>query len=73
MEGSEKNHKDITRRLDVVIGLLLDLLSKGGKKVEGDQMFRLRQLGLTNPEIGAMFGKNADQVKKQVYWVGKKK
>lgn len=66
-EDKQDNYGDVVRRLDVIIGLLSDLLAKGKKVAEEDQMLRLRELGLKNPEIASLFGKDSDRVKKQIY------
>jgi hypothetical protein len=63
---------DTSKKLDVVIGLLLDIQSlfqnqSSSQIPEKYKMARLKQLGLENSEIGKMFGKSGDEVAKQLY------
>ncbi len=62
-----KYQEAVVHRLNAIIGLLLDLVNKGEERGEGKQMLRLKRFGLENPEIGEIFGKSAEQVKKQIY------
>ncbi len=75
----EKDNKETTKRLNIVIILLfelIDLLKKrlGNKELsETAKMGKLRQFGLNNKEIGILFGKGGKEVAKQIYELKRKK
>jgi hypothetical protein len=68
-----KHHIEITQRLDVIIGLLLDLINKREIKTEGDQIYRLINLGLDIEGIANIIGKSKDKISKQIYRLKSKK
>jgi hypothetical protein len=68
-----KQHIEITHRLDVIIGLLLDLINKREFKTEGDQIYRLKHLGLNIEGIANIIGKSKDKISKQIYRLKSKK
>jgi len=70
MVGDE--NKEIIKRLNVITGLLLDLINLLYEKYqckipEKYKMARLKQLGLENEEISLLFNISKKQVSKQVY------
>lgn len=74
----EKDNREIVKRLNVIIGLLLklaDLLNKqaGNKVVEKLRMAELKQFGLEPKEIGLFFGKSGIKVTKQIYETKRKR
>ncbi len=68
-----KHQVEIVQRLNVVIGLLLDLVNKKEVKTEGDQIYRLKQLGLNIEGIASIIGKSKDKISKQIYRLKSKK
>ncbi|PJA02564.1 hypothetical protein COX73_00060 [bacterium (Candidatus Gribaldobacteria) CG_4_10_14_0_2_um_filter_36_18] len=68
----EDKNKEIIKRLNVITGLLIDLVDLLSKKYEIEipekfRMARMKKLGLENEEIALLFGKSKKQVSKQVY------
>jgi|GEM_PF-3557942 len=72
-EETSKHNIEILHRLDVIIGLLIDLINKNEFKNEGDQICRLKQLGLDIKGIANIIGKSNDKISKQVYKLKSKK
>lgn len=64
--------KKIIKRLEVITGLLIDLIDLLAQKYEiiipeKSRMARLKQLGLENQEIALLFNKSKSAVSKQIY------
>lgn len=68
-----KYHNEILCRLDAIIGLLFDLVNKGETKTEGDQIYKLKKLGLDINGIARIMGKSKEKISKQIYRVKSKK
>lgn len=79
--NKNENMQGIIRRLDVIIGLLLDFnnLLSAKYEIEAPEKFkmaRLKKLGLENQEIALLFNTSKRRVSKQIYETkrsGKKK
>lgn len=74
----ENNNTDNVRRLDVIIGLLLDLIklqSDANKISSSDtqRIARVKQLGLGNDEIATIFGRKSSEIAKLAYEAKRKK
>jgi len=73
----DKINEETTKRLDIIISLLLDLLDllslkKGEKTSPIIRMNKLKQLGFDNREIGNIFGKSGEAVSKLLYEIKRK-
>lgn len=63
----------IIRRLDVIIGLLLDFIKRGDKTLsDRDKIDALYKRDFEVGEIGIILGKNSTKISKQLYFVKKK-
>jgi len=79
--NTNKNMQSIIKRLNVIIGLLLDFNNLLSAKYEIEapekfEMARLKKLGLENQEIALLFNTSKSRVSKQIYETkrsGKKK
>jgi hypothetical protein len=69
----EKELKKINAKLNVLIGILIDMKSENNKVPEKDVFRRLSDLGMENVDIGKIFGKTSEQVSKQLYETKRKK
>ena len=68
-----KNYNEIINRLDVLIGLLFDLVNKGETRKEGEQIYKLKRLGLDINGIAKIIGKSKEKISKQLYKMKTKK
>lgn len=72
-EDKMEDTKQLIRRLDVIIGLLVGLEESVNKDNANGllslstRMSRLKILGLENSEIGVIFGKSSREVTKFIY------
>ena len=73
MQETKNQNTDLIHRLDVIIGLLIDLINKREIKNEGEQIHRLKQLGLDIEGIATIMSKSKDKISKQVYKLKTKK
>lgn len=65
--------KKITKRLDVLIGLFLDLLgTKEDKLSDRDKIAKLYNRGFEVNEIATILGKKPVKISKQLYFVKRK-
>ncbi len=65
----------INKKLNVLIGLLLEIhnSSEEKPKAEKDIIKKLSDLGMTNKDIGLLLSKNANQISKQLYKAKRKR
>jgi len=70
---SNQNEK-IIKRLDAIIGLLLDLIKRKDRKLsERDKIEALYRRDFGVGEIGVILGKDSTKISKQLYFVKKKR
>ena len=72
------NDEDILRRLNVMIGLLSELLTQSFKNnsqnlTDSKKFADLKRWGLENEEIGELFSRSSQEVAKLSYEVKRKK
>ena len=65
-------NEDITKRLDVLIRLLLEQQLQEGKMKRADQLLILDSVGLTSTEIGKIMNQEAKNVSSQINTVKKR-
>lgn len=65
----------INNKLNVLIGLLLEIINSSEDKPKADKVIikKLSDLGMTNKDIGLLLGKNTNQISKQLYKAKSKK
>lgn len=66
------DNKEITKRLDAILLLLMKFAPKASFGSEQDKIVLLNQLGFANVEIAILLGKTSNQVKALLH-LGKKK
>lgn len=67
------NEEDITKRLDVLIRLLLEQQLQEGKMKRSEQLTLLDSAGLTPSEIGKILGQVSKDISSQLIRIKKKK
>jgi len=67
------NDENITKRLDVLIGLLLEQQLKDKKMKRKEQLIILDSAGLTSGEIGNILGQSSKDIASQLNTIRKKK
>lgn len=66
MEKGKHSTEDITKRLDVVIALLVTIASKDGNDSIRERIIMLYSFGLRPSEIAPILGKTASHVSKEL-------
>lgn len=64
---------NITKRLDILIRLLLEQQLQEGKMKRGEQLALLDSVGLTPTEIGKVLGQASKDISSQLIRIRKKK
>lgn len=62
----ENNNQGITRRLDVIIALLANIVTKDDSSTLKDKILTLKGYGLTSTEIALVLGKSVGYVSKEI-------
>jgi hypothetical protein len=62
MKRKEEPLDGVVRRLDVLIGLLIESRVDGPKSSTASKIYRLTDLGLSPAEVGSIIGKGSNYV-----------
>lgn len=62
----ESNSQDLMRRLDVIIALLANIVTKDDSSTLKDKILILNGYGLTSTEIALVLGKSVGYVSKEI-------
>lgn len=65
-ENETKNNKEITKRLDVIIAILLDK-DEINKQTDAQKIKFLTKLKLSNPEIASILSTTVESIESQKY------
>jgi len=67
------DNKDVVKRIDILIRLLLEQQLQDGKMKRSKQLFLLNSVGLTPSEIGMIMGQSSKDISSQLIRFKKKK
>ncbi len=67
------DNKDVVKRLDVIIRLLLEQQSKEGKIKREEQLVLMDSVGLTSTEIGTILNQEAKNISSTIIKAKKKR